>query len=758
MRSIENLNQKTEPLLRQILINARQDEILRIIIVLDPSQIPETERDISPAQFQSRREYRQFLIQERASQLSQNETIATLKQLLPKVHGGKLISSIVAEGTANKIRASLELPGVQHAIFDRKIGPPVSDEIIQRLARAYEEILPTNPPPDQNIVFAAMQQFARKLLQQRSMRFEPPVTIPMYLQPERRTLPERSVSAAVSVETLLGEKKNPIIWGASGAGKTTLLHKIASDTLHQNIPGIPQTLFPIFVQLSAQNHDLAKIATQEFSISGFPDPDKFTQLALEQGRLLFLCDNLSELPSKESSNLLEKILGFMKKYPANRFIVAGRNSITDLNMRPFHEMRLCPFSLEQTDRFIETWFASKQRTDFIPLSEVLRKPEFSELAVLARKPLFLFLFCLVYEARLSEDFMPLNRSALLQMALDAFLRQWKSGLIPPDSKPFRGLPVELEPVLLAEIAYLGVTAGRNSYEREELETICKEFLADRFGNEQATPSGILNILELKGVLQETESKTYTFPHLLWQEFLAAHYIYQKDLIASLLRDHLHDARYREVFLFLSGLLPSSDDFLEGIELEIAHLPVSENFAHLLSWTQEMIVCSSAPAKRICAQVFALDSYLLLHAMSFDAPHFQSAGIPVLRDSLLVRTSVALWEIIPELVGVRDMESFWRTENNLFSDQFKSFYRELQNMRDHRQRMSVKEWNSKKSRLYALANLAEDQSLRSETSSHALLLYLRSVKLLFDCKHAAKNVSRKAWETIEARLLLPPSKT
>jgi hypothetical protein len=67
--------------------------------------------------------YREQLIEQRRRQLADalGPIIETLGGLSLTVHGGSLMPVVVVEGPAERIRESLKLPGVRHAVLDHAI-------------------------------------------------------------------------------------------------------------------------------------------------------------------------------------------------------------------------------------------------------------------------------------------------------------------------------------------------------------------------------------------------------------------------------------------------------------------------------------------------------------------------------------------------------------------------------------------------------------------------------------------------------------
>ncbi len=125
MKLNHELLMKADERLREALEQAQGDEVLRAIVLLTAGdQRNEGERlEPDPRHFTSRKAYREELIACRRRQMvhSLKQTIEMLSALDLTTHGGEIGHTLVVEGTASRIAASLALPAVRHASLDRSI-------------------------------------------------------------------------------------------------------------------------------------------------------------------------------------------------------------------------------------------------------------------------------------------------------------------------------------------------------------------------------------------------------------------------------------------------------------------------------------------------------------------------------------------------------------------------------------------------------------------------------------------------------------
>ena len=120
---------KTDDLLRDALEAATGEETICAVMVLAPdaeeraAEGVETPSVPQPSEFPSRAAYRQALIERRqaATRHGIGKTKQDLANLSLNPRGGEIGATVVVEGPASRVLASLDLPGVRHASLDRRI-------------------------------------------------------------------------------------------------------------------------------------------------------------------------------------------------------------------------------------------------------------------------------------------------------------------------------------------------------------------------------------------------------------------------------------------------------------------------------------------------------------------------------------------------------------------------------------------------------------------------------------------------------------
>jgi hypothetical protein len=358
--------------------------------------------------------------------------------------------------------------------------------------------------------------------------------------------------------------------------------------------------------------DLKALIEAEFTTCGFPKPKEFTESALEKGKLLILLDGLDEVPSANVNSVIDTIQDFVDRYDKNRYIASCRTALYRYNFKRFSDVILSEFDDEQIQQFITNWFRSeedKQAGTAACCWELLERAENKPAKELAHTPLLLTFLCLKYNK--SQTF-AMNRSTLYKSALRILLEEWAAEKRIMGQKIYEGLSVELEEVLLSEIACEGFEADRLFIPQSQLVERIKMFLSSNLNTpKQLSGEQVLNAIAIQqGILVERVEDVYSFSHLTLQEYLTARYIYAHGQISQMVENYLTDDRWREVFLLTSGLMVDrgSDVLLQEMHKAAKQCARHPKVKALLQWADQVTAGSSGAfkpaAKRAVAMIIA----------------------------------------------------------------------------------------------------------------------------------------------------------
>ncbi|EDX85055.1 hypothetical protein S7335_2754 [Synechococcus sp. PCC 7335] len=426
---------------------------------------------------------------------------------------------------------------------------------------------------------------------------------------------------------IANQKQYLMVLGGPGAGKSTFLRKVGLEALrtfyYEGVTYEPRVI-PVLLELKqfeASDVNIAKFIAAEFETCGFPEAEAFMQNALTQGNLLVMLDGLDEVPSANLDNVLKTIRDFVDRYDKNRFIASCRVAAVGYRGSAFvrfSNVTMADFDDEQIQQFINNWFSSesdRERETAEKCWEVLQKSENKASKELAHTPLLLTYLCLVYD--LSQRF-PNNRSSLYKKALRILLEEWAAEKRILRDEIYEGLSIEQEEILLSEIAYDGMEGDQLFFDKRWLSSQIRNFLAGNLNAPKGLDSEkVLNAIEVRqGILVERMENQYSFSHLTLQEYLAAQYLIDNHAWKGLVRQHITDNRWREIFLLLPGLMlgrSGADSLLLEMKVQADSYISTPRLKALINWAETAIDQSEEKlkpaAKRSVAIFLALDRAL-----------------------------------------------------------------------------------------------------------------------------------------------------
>lgn len=433
--------------------------------------------------------------------------------------------------------------------------------------------------------------------------------------------------------TAANENQYLMVLGGVGSGKTTFLCQVGLEALKGEKGRFQHSCIPVFLELkrlAASEVNLVKNIVEEFQNFGFLSSDKFVINALKQGKLLVLIDGLDEVPKRQMTAVIKAIQDFVTQYNQNRFITSCRIAVYQNNLPNFRECELSELNDMQIQQFIDNWFQSdldrRSETDK-KCWEILNQPNNSSAKELARIPLLLALLCLVYNRHLS---FPNKQGTLYRTALDILLREWVAEKRVEPNKIYQRLNIDLEKILLSEIAYQGFEKDQLFFRQSELVQKIENFLADTADKPKYLDGeAVLSVVTQQGVLVEQAQSIYSFTHKTLQEYLTAQYIVDNNQIEQLVIQHFADLRWQEVFLLVAGLMRGrngADKLLLLMEKEVQQYIDTPRWRNLLHWADQATSgagCEFNPAAKRAAAIFfafilAIDSNLtrsLTHALA-----------------------------------------------------------------------------------------------------------------------------------------------
>jgi NACHT domain len=618
-----------------------------------------------------------------------------------------------------------------------------------------------------------------------------------FRQDRGQRLRQQSVKREPGLE-VANAKQFLMVLGAPGAGKSTFLRKMGLEALKGKQKEFQHGCIPVFIELKRlevgkdNKIDLKQIIVNEFETCGFPDAQRFTDKALDEGKLLILLDGLDEVPNSFVNTAIQAIQDFVDRHAKNRYIASCRIAAYRSSFRRFSDVVMAEFEDDQIQQYICNWFQSPEDQPNQTAKKcwaVLKQPTNMGAKELAHSPLLLTFLCLVYDR--SQNF-PSNRSVLYRKALRILLEEWAAEKrLENQRQIYEGLSVELEESLLSEIAAKGFAKDQLFFSQREIVDRIKTFLASNLNApKHLDGEKVLEAITVQqGILVERAEDAYSFSHLTLQEHLTAQYIVDNpENMRSLVEKHLINENWREVFLLIAGLLPGSkgaEPLLLLMEQQARSSINTPRLNVLSQWAEKATLGSEGnykpAAKRAAAIVLAraLDrahahAYALDLARVLDRALDRALDLARNRDRALdcalnlarafalalnLERALAL-ALNRERAFARALDLALKFEKiKIFK--FVDFAKLVADLERLQSQVPNNKQPSEVQRTLAdciyqiwvdALELNQETAKLSDNEAKALADYLYACELMVRCKEAAVRVSPQTWNAIEGRML------
>ena len=404
-----------------------------------------------------------------------------------------------------------------------------------------------------------------------------------------------------------GEDVMTLVEGSPGIGKTTFCLKLAYDWAHGKIPA--ECSFPKFeLMLLLKCRDIHKDIMETISEQLLPeDTEEKTKEGLfdfikdihNQEKTLIVLDGLDELP-QGSEQFVDKLL--QRRILSFCYVLATSRQERGIDVR----RKYCFDILLEIKGFTESDAFEYIRKHFknvdplhSPKGESLIKEiqENTLLHALRNNPLNLLLLCVIYEDY--EGNLPSSRSELYQVIVLCLLRRHcaKHNLEAPQDNNALEKQFEESILALGELAWMCLLSDRYCFRESELAALERRY--------KGLLSRHIGLVYKEESLRKIKPQhEYYFLHKTFQEYLAATFIAHKlrgnELrLFERLRFHELVIKYREVFLFVSGIL--------GRDANILFAQIGEELKNWGEW--DWVTCSAVTmADRLRAMYEHFDIY------------------------------------------------------------------------------------------------------------------------------------------------------
>ena len=392
----------------------------------------------------------------------------------------------------------------------------------------------------------------------------------------------------------LGESedvKMTLAEGSPGTGKTTFCLKLAYDWARGEMPtncSFPKFEFVLLLKCRDINGDLMEAIKEQLLPEDIKE-ETWTKLSDfitdidNQERILIILDGLDELPEK-SRPCVHKLL--KRKILPFCYVLATSRQETGIEVRKNCEFDLLleikGFTDEDSFQYIRKHFQNigpEHTSKGESLIVEIRENDL--LNALRNNPLNLILLCVVYEDYKGK--LPTARTELYQVVVQCLLRRYcaKHSLMAPGENSVLEKQFEENILALGELAWLCLLKDRHGFRASELAA-----LEIRYKGLVARDIGL--VYKEESLKRLNPQHEYFFLHKTFQEYLAAVFIAHK-LRGNQLRlferltFHKLVKKYREVFLFVSGIL--------GRDANILFTQIGEELKNRGEW--DWVTCTQS---------------------------------------------------------------------------------------------------------------------------------------------------------------------
>ncbi|MBD1854143.1 MULTISPECIES: NACHT domain-containing protein [Leptolyngbya] len=663
----------------------------------------------------------------------------------------------------------------------KQAGNQIDKKIQQQVGHAIEEYVRTYEKRhctlkydclrmDNSLTLEEIYTDVQVLNTRESRRFESPEALKeLFLETGRGFIFEKTErKEGIAVANL---EPRLMVLGSPGIGKSTFLRKVGLEALKWETARYRHELIPVFIELKQfgdQHSEIEKLIAEEFETCGFPNAEVFTQNLLKAGKLLILLDGLDEVPTVYVDRAISQIETFVDKYDKNRFIASCRIAAYKGGFRRFKDVTMANFNDSQMQTFVQQWFRREPKVAE-QYWQLLDSSEYKAVKELGQTPLLLTLLCAVYDESQS---LPKRRSALYGEALEVWLKKWAAERRVHRDPIYQELNLQLEQVLLSEIAYQSFAEDQLFFSKRELTDQIRAFLVGNLNApKHLDAEQVLYAIQVQqGILVERASDTYSFSHLTFQEYLTAQYIVDEQQLETLVTNHLTDRRWREVFFLVSGLMRNADALLTLMESRVQALIYIEKLKGLIKWTDTVTAGSEGDfkpaAKRSVALFYTRSIVHILYLGNHDLDLFldlaqalaPTLGRDLVQNLVQARNLSSVLGRDPTSTFAHDLaycvrsKIFTSIDSQNLINSFKAITAPAPYYDDEPIHIRQAFADSICQIWYDALQINPEWLELSREEKQSLENYLYANELIIRCKEAALRVSPQVWDAIESRML------
>lgn len=379
-----------------------------------------------------------------------------------------------------------------------------------------------------------------------------------------------------------------LLVGRAGIGKTIFAKKVTQVYLDSftSIRHFGKEVLPIYLPLKVCDEEILEIGLKQYLVNDFcsvfnsSGNNCRSQVwnLLNSGQALIVLDALDETGNR-FSNLCREIEKFINDFPDCRIIITSRLSTSYPNFPGFKKWEIKLFTDNQSRAFIEKLFMklnwleyynkSALPEDEVKLGQVVDEffQKFPKIATeLKYHPL-----SIIYMGMLHLENYGMSRSIseICENVIDIFLRKWDLVRNIRTRIPgYRDRLSRLQKVnLFCELAFDGLKDSNTAWKEETVKKYITSYLGkiSIIANQSDLEKDVESMLEVfimdDGLLVPATRGYFSFPFLIFQEYLSARYLLaNQDIvkISRFIQENLLEEKWRNTIIMYSELSPNAD--------------------------------------------------------------------------------------------------------------------------------------------------------------------------------------------------------
>lgn len=385
----------------------------------------------------------------------------------------------------------------------------------------------------------------------------------------------------ITLEQLVNEKENIILFGKKESGKTTILQKIGLLYIDKYVE---KGIIPIHIDMRKlpKKNDKLTNATIYFVMNNMFDDANINKAKVKEliktGKFVFLIDNI-DISDDLQSNMLTK---FIQDSKDNRFFLTVKEEFfqsIDIKKLPeycknFRKVYIHFMGKAQIRELVTRW--ADKREDIIDINEVVEKIDgYCNQINFAKTPFNISIFMVLWDS--DKNFIPQNEGIVMQNYLEILLEK-----LSPNESYRSTYSFQIKEHFLSNLAYRMFEKNQYYFTKNEFYEYVHEYHKVKGYIEEN--SRFSKLFFEKGILSLSDEMVI-FSHTSILEYYLAVYAKDNEDFFQYILKKGNRVNFRNELCFYSGLKPNCEELLDSmaetiIETIIGSIDVVEDLNKL----------------------------------------------------------------------------------------------------------------------------------------------------------------------------------